>query len=256
MVHITQAERRASGARTPQQEGMGMATIYGYCRVSTRKQNIERQVENIIAVYPATVNHIYKEAYTGTKVQGRKELDKLLTRVTKGDTIVFDSVSRFSRNAQEGMDLYIELFDKGINLVFLKESYINTDVYRASISQSIEKTGNEIADCYIEATNKVIRILAKEQVKRAFEQAQKEVTDLQQRTKEGIRVARDNGKQIGAIKGSTLNVKKKAPSKEKIRKYCKDFGGALTDTETIKQIGISRNTYYKYKKELIEELTK
>lgn len=230
-----------------------MATTYGYCRVSTKKQNIERQVENIIASYPEAKDHIYREAYTGTKFDGRKELDKLLSRVVEGDTIVFDSVSRFSRTI-EGLDKYIELFDKGINLVFLKESYINTDIYRSSISQSIEKTGNEIADCYIEATNKVIRILARQQVQRAFEQAQKEVTDLQQRTAEGIRVARENGKQIGAVKGSKLNVKKKAPTKEKIRKYCRDFDGSLTDTETIKQIGIARNTYYKYKKELIEEL--
>ncbi len=232
-----------------------MATIYGYCRISTRKQNIERQVENILVAYPAAVNHIYKESYTGTKIQGRKELDKLLSRVIEGDTIVFDSVSRFSRNAQEGMDLYIELFDKGINLVFLKESYIDTDVYRSSVSQSIAKTGNEIADCYIEATNKVIRILARQQVERAFDQAQKEVTDLRQRTKEGIRVAREHGKQVGIAKGTKLTVKKKAPSKEKIRKYCRDFNGQLTDTETMKQIGISRNTYYKYKKEIIEELT-
>lgn len=232
-----------------------MATTYGYCRISTRKQNIERQVENIIAAYPETANHIYKEAFTGTKIQGRKELDKLLSRVTKGDTIVFDSVSRFSRNAQEGIDLYIELFDKGINLVFLKESYINTDVYRSSISQSIERTGNEIADCYIEATNKVIRILARQQVERAFDQAQKEVTDLQQRTKEGIRVAKEHGKRIGTPKGATLNVKKKEPTKAKIKKYCRDFDGSLTDAETIKQIGIARNTYYKYKREIIDEMT-
>lgn len=233
-----------------------MATTYGYCRISTRKQNIERQVENILTAYPAAINHIYKEAFTGTKIQGRKELDRLLSRVVEGDTIVFDSVSRFSRNAQEGMDLYIELFDRDINLVFLKESYINTDVYRSSISQSIERTGNEIADCYIEATNKVIRILARQQVERAFDQAQKEVTDLQQRTKEGIRVAKEHGKRIGTMKGATLNVKKKEPTKAKIRKYCRDFDGSLTDTETIKQIGIARNTYYKYKKELIEELSK
>ena len=49
---------------------------YGYCRISTPKQNIDRQVRNIQSNYPAAV--IIKEVYTGTKFQGRKELDKLL----------------------------------------------------------------------------------------------------------------------------------------------------------------------------------
>ena len=50
--------------------------LYGYCRISTRKQNIERQVRNILAVFPDAI--IIQEIYTGTKFQGRKELEKLL----------------------------------------------------------------------------------------------------------------------------------------------------------------------------------
>lgn len=81
--------------------------LYGYCRISTRKQNIERQVRNILAVFPDAI--IVREIYTGTKFQGRKELEKLLKIVRPGDTIVFDSVSRMSRNAEEGFQLYEEL---------------------------------------------------------------------------------------------------------------------------------------------------
>lgn len=51
---------------------------YGYCRISTSKQNIERQVRNILAEYPAAI--IVKEVFTGTKFQGRKELDKILSK--------------------------------------------------------------------------------------------------------------------------------------------------------------------------------
>ena len=75
--------------------------IYGYCRISTAKQNIERQIRNILSVYPDAV--IYQEAYTGTKLYERKEFDKLLKRVKSGDTIVFDSVSRMSRSADDGI---------------------------------------------------------------------------------------------------------------------------------------------------------
>ena len=92
-----------------------MAT-YGYCRVSTHSQRIERQESNILEKYPQAV--IYREAFTGTKLQGRKELDKILRRVAPGDTIVFDEVSRMSRNAEEGFALYQELFYKHINLFF------------------------------------------------------------------------------------------------------------------------------------------
>ena len=51
---------------------------YGYCRISTGKQNIERQVRNILAAYPSAI--IVKEIFTGTKSGGRKGLDKILSK--------------------------------------------------------------------------------------------------------------------------------------------------------------------------------
>lgn len=105
-----------------------MSKEYGYARISTPKQNIDRQVRNILAAHPQA--HIIKEVFTGTKFQGRKDLDKLLRTVKPGDTIIFDSVSRMSRNAEEGFLLYQGLFNQGINLVFLKEPHINTDTYK------------------------------------------------------------------------------------------------------------------------------
>lgn len=226
--------------------------IRGYCRISRKTQNIERQTRNILAVYPDA--KLYTEAYTGTKVKGRKEFEKMLKEAQAGDTIVFDSVSRMARDAEDGTKLYFDLYDKGVELVFLKEAYINTAVYKETIKQTIGQTGNEIADIYIDATNKVIRLLAKKQIEKAFEQAQKEVDDLHQRTKEGIETARLEGKQIGQIKGTKLNVKKKEPIKAEIRKKSRDFDGALTDTDLIKVLGIARNTYYKYKKEVAQEM--
>lgn len=66
---------------------------------------MERQVRNILAVFPDAI--IIREIYTGTKFQGRKELEKLLKIIQTGDTIIFDSVSRMSRNADEGCELPI-----------------------------------------------------------------------------------------------------------------------------------------------------
>ncbi len=117
-------------------------TVYGYCRISQKKQNIERQVRNITAVYPTAV--ILREAYTGRKIDGRKEWEKLNRTVRAGDTIVFDSVSRFSRNAEEGFELYQNLYNKDVDLVFLKEPQINTETFKRALERAIPMTGTNV----------------------------------------------------------------------------------------------------------------
>ena len=64
--------------------------IYGYCRISTDKQNIDRQIRNIQKAYPKA--KIKQEIYTGTKTDGRKVFEQLLKTVKAGDTIVFDAI--------------------------------------------------------------------------------------------------------------------------------------------------------------------
>lgn len=227
-----------------------MQIIYGYCRISTPKQNIDRQVRNILAVYPDAV--IRKEVYTGTKFQGRKELDKILKSVQMGDTIVFDSVSRMSRDASEGVSLYMELYEKGVELVFLKEPHINTATYKKALQNQISLTGDKV-DLILAGINQYLMELAKEQIIIAFDQAQKEVDDLHQRTKEGIETARRNGKQIGQVRGKKLTTKKSVTAKEIIRKHNRSFGGTLSNEETWKLAGITKPTFYEYKRQLLEE---
>ena len=125
---------------------------------------------------------------------------------------------------------------------------------------SSPETGSAATDRFVsgimDALNRYTADLAKEQIRLAFAQAQKEVDDLHQRTREGILTARLNGKQIGQTPGRKLTIKKSAPCKEQIKKYSRDFDGTLTDADCIKLIGIARNTYYKYKRELREEFTR
>lgn len=224
--------------------------IYGYCRISTAKQNIDRQERNILAAYPDA--RIVKEIYTGTKFQERKELARIIPRLKNDDTLVFDSVSRMSRNAEEGIRLYMELFDKGVNLVFLKDPLINTDTYRGALNNSIPLVGDDV-DYILKGVNEYLKRLAERQIQIAFEQAQKEVDDIRQRTKEGIVTAKLAGKQIGHKPGTKLHVKKKDPAKEMIRQYSRTFGGPLDDQKTMLLCKLARGTYYKYKKELKEE---
>jgi DNA invertase Pin-like site-specific DNA recombinase len=258
--------------------------IYGYVRVSTLEQNKERQIQNILRDFPKAI--VMTEEYTG-KTMDRPVWSKLYSKLKKGDVVVFDEVSRMSRNAEEGFKVYQELFEKGCQLIFLKEPYLNTDVFSGQIQRATVKTGKD----YLDQGLKIILMgVAEEQIKIAFEQSQAE-TDLRaQRAGEGIAEAKKHNEeleilfpdtfkdhpeysQIGREKGDKLTIKKAEPIKDLIRKYSRDFNGTLSDTELLgvlstktvkipnkKRSGkveereisakLSRNTLYKYKKEI------
>lgn len=232
--------------------------IYAYCRVSTLHQRITRQITNITAVYPSAT--IIREYYTGTK-QDRPNWNKLMNQIKPFDTIVFDSVSRLSRNAEEGFKDYKKLYEMGVVLIFLNEPMINTEVFEATkknlLSVSVE-TGNEAVDEFFEGNinliNKFLMALAEQQIKTAFEQSEKEVLDLHKRVADGIREAKKNGKQIGGVKGVKLTTQKSIECKEIIKKHSRDFGGSLSDTDVLKLCGCNRNSYYKYKREIKTEI--
>lgn len=120
---------------------MEMGKTYGYARVSTKNQRLDRQIRNIEDYCKdRKIEKIYKEKYTGTKM-GRPQFQKLLAAVSSGDTIIFDSVSRMSRSADEGYTLYMKLLQEGIDLIFIKEPHINTSYYK-----QIQRTEKEIAE--------------------------------------------------------------------------------------------------------------
>ena len=230
--------------------------IYAYCRVSTKHQRIARQITNITELYPTAT--IIREFYTGTK-QDRPNWNKLMHIIKKEDTIVFDSVSRMSRNAGEGYKDYKMLYELGVNLIFLNEPLINTSVFDSTRNNLLNvniETGNTAVDDFfkgnIQLINNFMMALAEEQIKAAFEQSEKEVTDLHSRISQGMREAKKNGTHIGLPKGTTLTTKKSLDCKAIIQKHSKDFGGTLDDPDAIKLCGCSRNSYYKYKRELKE----
>lgn len=229
--------------------------IYGYVRVSTMKQDIDRQISNIKEKYPkATI--IREDGVTGTTMD-RPAWNKLYKKLKDGDTVIFDEVSRMARNADEGFEVYKELYNRGVNLIFLKEHQIDTDVFRSTAQVAL--TGNDIADVYIEATNKVLMMLAEKQIRIAFETAQAEVDFLHQRTSEGVKRAIERYQQeevlgvphkkkmVGRQTGAKIITKKERVAVDMILKKHKDFGGVDTDKELMDRIGCSRNSYYKYK---------
>ena len=226
-----------------------MGTVYGYCRISTSEQNLQRQVRNIQSRYPDAV--IIKESFSGRRMD-RPKWSRLYKSVKADDTIVFDEVSRMSRDAQAGYEAYRDLYEKGVRLVFLKEPHLDTDVYKGVLNSQIAMTGEDI-DVILKGVNEYLLKLAEKQIMLAFERSQSEVDYLRRRTKEGMKTAKEAGKQIGGVPGRKLHVKKAEAAKAKIMERSRAFNGDLPDDEVMKICGITRNTYYKYKKELLEE---
>lgn len=237
-------------------------TVYGYCRTSTPKQSLTRQVEKVLRAYPDA--YIFEEAFTGTKIK-RPEFSRLLRAVSPGDTIIFDEVSRMSRNAEEGFNLYRELYEKGVNLVFLSNPLVNTELYRKAAQ--VPETGNKDFDETLRVgINQFLIRLSENQFRLAFEKSQEEVEHLHRRTSEGMKAAGATNKYdqdgnllehgtIAASKlGRKITTKKSISTKEIIRKHNRDFGGSLSDAETIKLAGCARNSYFKYKRELKAEI--
>lgn len=92
--------------------------IFGYARVSTELQNLDRQLD-VLKKYGVDI--IYNEKMTGTK-KDRPELTKMLDRMTENDTVVVESLSRLGRSTKDLIELTEQFEQKGVHLVSLKES--------------------------------------------------------------------------------------------------------------------------------------
>ena len=244
-----------------------MGTIYGYMRVSTKHQDVGRQKVNILRVYPSAV--LYEETHSGGDYNGCVVLNKLLKIVKAGDTIVFDSVSRFTRDNVTGLKEYKRLFKMGVNLIFLNEPYINTDNYRKALEVALPRTGTFI-DPIIKGVEEALLQLAEKQVQDAFDQANKEMLDIRKRTSQALQkkmaenriLPPDQQIRIGTQKGDTFTTKKKIIAMNRIRERIeKEYpdevimnnivGDLMKQLPDSKCKTISRNTYYQYKREVL-----
>ena len=244
-----------------------MGLIYGYLRVSTKHQDISRQRVNILKAYPTAI--LYEETHSGGDYNGCVVLDKLLKIVKAGDTIVFDSVSRFTRDNVTGLQEYKRLFKMGVNLVFLNEPYINTDNYRKALEVALPRTGTFI-DPIIKGVEEALLQLAEKQVQDAFDQANKELLDIRSRTSQALQrkiaenklLPPDQQKRIGTQKGDTFTTQKEIIAKERIKEgILKGYpdevimnnivGDLMKQLPDSKRKTISRNTYYQYKREVL-----
>jgi len=107
--------------------------LLGYARVSTKEQNLDRQLDQL---KEAKVEKVFQEKITGTK-KDRPELAKLLDQVRKGDTILITDLTRISRSTKDLFNLVSELDSKGINIKSLKESWLDTTTAQGKLMFTI-----------------------------------------------------------------------------------------------------------------------
>lgn len=176
--------------------------VFGYARVSTEQQNLDRQID-MLEKYG--VDRIFNEKMTGTK-RNRPELEKLLERLTEGDTVVVESLSRLGRSTKDLIWLMEMFNEKGVNLVSLKESIDTTS-----------------------STGKLLFTLMS-----ALAQFERDV--LADRTKEGLAAARARGRKGGRPPADNDAVRKA------VRLY---KTGEYTVSEIVEMTGVRKTTLYK-----------
>lgn len=233
--------------------------IVGYARVSTPKQSLRRQIENLKAAYPDIV--VISEVYTGS-TDNRPKWKKLMRQCRAGIVrkLVFDEVSRFSRNAEEAIVEYKELYELGIELEFLKEPHINSKIYRDASERKIniatEGMDAETAaliNTVIGGLNDYLLSVAEKQIYLAFEHAQKERELLAKRTSEGLKQAKLMGSKVGRQQGQKLETRKAKRAKRIIRNHYELLGGELTATQCYTLAQITKSTFYRYLTEMRQE---
>lgn len=233
--------------------------IVGYARVSTPTQKLDRQIKNLKEAYPDII--IVSEVFTGS-TDNRPKWKKLLRQCRSGmvKKLVFDEVSRFSRNAEEAIVEYKELFNLGIELEFLKEPHINSSIYKQALERNIDidtasmdEETSHLIDTVITGLNDYLMSVAEKQIYLAFEHAQNERELLSKRTSEGIKQAKLMGTKIGRQKGQKIVTRKKKRALRIIRKHYALFGGTLSATQCYQIANITKSTFYRYLEEMRKE---
>ncbi|EGP4895210.1 recombinase family protein [Enterococcus faecium] len=91
-------------------------SIYGYSRVSTSNQDYKTQIQKL---EQAGAEKIFSEKYTGTKKEGRKELEELLSSVKNGDKVLVTKIDRLARSIVDLNAIISSLNEKGVTITFL-----------------------------------------------------------------------------------------------------------------------------------------
>ncbi len=130
------------------------------------------------------------------------------------------------------VDEYMKIYEKGVTLIFDKSTQCNSMFIQTLVSDT-QNFETVLRKC-------IYNYIAQKENEIKYSKKHKFTADAR-------------GTKLGIRKGTKLTTLKSIEMKAKIRSLAKDFRGSLGDNELIQELGISRNTYYKYKKAIKEE---
>ena len=180
----------------------------GYIRVSAIDQNTERQE---VALKELKVDKIFTEKLSG-KNTNRPDLHRMLDYVREGDTLYIESISRLARSTKDLLSLVQTLQEKGVDLVSLKEN-IDTTTPQGRFILTIFGALSEL-----------------------------ERENILQRQREGIEIAKQNGKVLGRP------IIESPKDWDKIITLWKR--GEITAVESMKRLNLTKATFYRRVKQL------
>ena len=190
--------------------------IYGYARCSTseERQDIDRQKRELFALGVQADEQIYWEYESGTKTN-RPELNKLLSVVNAGDTIVTTEVSRLTRSTSHLCEILSEVQENHLEIVI----------------------GSFVVDCRTNEIDPMTKGML--MMWGVFAEMERDI--ISQRVKSGMQNAKAKGKIIGRPTLCKDNIPKKF-----WEHYHKYQDKQLNVTDFAKIVGCSRTTLYEY----------
>lgn len=199
--------------------------LVGYVRVSTKKQNVQRQVDNL-KVYGCEEIFIDRES---GKDFNRTEYIKMKKFLRKKDVLVFGELDRLGRNKNEIDKEWQELINKGVDIVALDIPILDTRKYQ-----------DEVGSLILNITKELFSYIAEQ-----------ERTKLLERQRQGIEIA----KKAGKFKGRPIQYGPEAKGKDKIvyDKVIELLKENVSVLDISKNTGVTRNTIYKIKNLYLSE---
>lgn len=212
-----------------------MSNYYSYQRISTdsTKQDFKRQtsaIDKYITQNKIDITLDFKDEASGKDFNRKqfKALDKILQ---SGDTVIIKDLSRFTRNAIEGYQKYMQWLDRGINIVFLDNPTISSD-YIMQMQATAQKQDNLVTKTTLEF---IIKLLLTVELDRAEQQRRY----ISKAIKDGIAAS---NKKSGRPQNK---LDKMTPELEKdIKAFLADR--SIKAIDIMRRHNISRNTFKKY----------
>jgi len=202
--------------------------IIGYARVSSKEQNLDRQIKELESF---GCEKIFAEKHSGKNFKDRTVYNEMRKKLRFHDVLVVHDLSRFGRNKEEIKSEWQWLVENEIDIVVLNMPILDTRKYK-----ELEGIGQLISDIVLSLLSWMV---------------DEERERIRIAQKEGIKIAKLNNK----YKGRPTKYHAGATGKDKViyNEIVKNLKTGKSVMDIHKNIGISRNTIYRIKRELKED---